>query len=361
MVAGLAFLSKKRFHPANLSNQKAVWEAQQQRELDGKKAKEREQQLKRERDDQELAGTRGERDQASLRFMYTPPPGMAASAPKKTGDDGDDDDQKPPAVRNDIKPSSSQDWMQRQPGDDDAAAAFRQMLAASASGAQSEDQNDSPSQEETKLAFSNSSGAALTGTTVERTVFQEGSSKSDPSSNLTALEKAVGRRNMGGSGTLEEQIARFPQLKNAPMAKGMTSTNVHVTFRPLGTQLRNVRCMACGSWGHTRGDRECPQSGWDPFSSAAHPQQSATNDKDTTKQAAASFRQKTVDRDDDSESDSSYEKRKKHRKKRRHRDDDAKKRKKKKRRQRSPSPDERCHRRKHKRRRREDSDSDSDS
>ena len=37
MVAGLAFLSKKGFNPANKCNQKSVWEARQQRELDEKK------------------------------------------------------------------------------------------------------------------------------------------------------------------------------------------------------------------------------------------------------------------------------------------------------------------------------------
>ena len=39
MVAGLAFLSKKGFNPANKSNQKSVWEARQQRELDEKKVR----------------------------------------------------------------------------------------------------------------------------------------------------------------------------------------------------------------------------------------------------------------------------------------------------------------------------------
>ena len=37
MVAGLAFLSKKGFNPANKSNQKSVWEARQQKVLDEEK------------------------------------------------------------------------------------------------------------------------------------------------------------------------------------------------------------------------------------------------------------------------------------------------------------------------------------
>ena len=58
---------------------------------------------------------------------------------------------------------------------------------------------------------------------------------------LSALEKAVGRRDGNQSLSLDEQVARFPQLKDAPMAKGMTGSNIGVSFKPLGAQLRNVR------------------------------------------------------------------------------------------------------------------------
>merc|ERR1711862_377424 len=44
---------------------------------------------------------------------------------------------------------------------------------------------------------------------------------------------------------------------------------VGLNFKPLGAVLRNVRCMACGKWGHSRGDRECEVSGWNPFVSNA--------------------------------------------------------------------------------------------
>ena len=80
----------------------------------------------------------------------------------------------------------------------------------------------------------------------------------------TQLEKAVGRRDNTAL-TLEEQVARFPSLKNAPMAPGMKSSNVEVSFKPLGAEIRNVRCLRCGVWGHQRGDRECKLGGWDPF------------------------------------------------------------------------------------------------
>jgi len=63
--------------------------------------------------------------------------------------------------------------------------------------------------------------------------------------------------------TLEkEQICRkkieekFAFLKNAPIVAEYAK-NVRVTHRPLGIEVRNVKCARCGEWGHTSGDREC--------------------------------------------------------------------------------------------------------
>lgn len=245
MVAGLAFLSKKSFNPKNLSNQKTVWEAREQKKQEDKRIAERETQLKREREDEELARVRhGETggEKVSLSFMYAaPPPGSGADdATKRASVDGKD----APVVATD-------NLLERQPGDDDAAAAFRAMLAGIATSQEEQNRDEG-------FAFSNSSGAALQGTTVDRT-FSELDGRS-------ALEKAVGRKDGNSALTLEQQVARFPQLQHAPMAKGMKGTDVQVNFKPLGTQLRNVQCLACGVWGHSRGDRECSKSGWDPFS-----------------------------------------------------------------------------------------------
>ena len=186
---------------------------------------------------------------STLTFMYAPPPGLEGPGESKV------------AISTvDVDPN---DLTQRQPGDDDAAAAFRAMLAAASVGLSDTNPDNGPGQPQ-GLTFSNSRGAALQGSTVDA---------NKKKAHMSALEKAVGKKTAQGL-SLEEQIERFPQLKNAPMAKGMTETNVNVTFKPLGTQLRNVRCLACGVWGHSRNDRECLVSGWDPFSGGPLPEAS---------------------------------------------------------------------------------------
>jgi CBF1 interacting corepressor len=120
------------------------------------------------------------------------------------------------------------------------------------------------------------------------------------------------------------------------MAKGMKGTDVQVNFKPLGTQLRNVQCLICGVWGHSRGDRECSKSGWDPFSMKG-PMVTASdaNAKQPNKlidESEAAAKDDKRCRDNlDSDSDDSYEDRRKEKKRRRKQ--------KKKRRQRSPSVD----------------------
>lgn len=51
---------------------------------------------------------------------------------------------------------------------------------------------------------------------------------------------------------------KFAFLKNAPVA-GDYAKNVAVHHRPLGIEVKNVRCLRCGEWGHAAGDKECPQ------------------------------------------------------------------------------------------------------
>jgi CBF1 interacting corepressor len=248
MVQGLKFLSKKGFNPQNQTNRKQVWEAQQYSKLEEERIGRRQDELKNEREDEEFCRIQhGDGSQAQLRFMYNAPPGIEKSE-EEEGKSADHSN------------ASSNDVTHIQPGDDAAAAAFRRMLASSATTQQTsqEEQEGAEETAQSTLRFE----PVLQGSTMDPS---EENQKTQEDDTRSKLEKAVGRRDRGGALTLEEQLARFPQLKNAPMAKGMSSTDVNVSFKPLGAQLRNVRCLSCGVWGHSRGDRECSKTGWNPF------------------------------------------------------------------------------------------------
>jgi CBF1 interacting corepressor len=283
MVAGLKFLSKKGFNPQNLSNQKKVWEREQQQKNDAAKAMERERQLKRERDDEELAKARG--DTLRLRFMYENPAGLEGA--KKTSDGAEatsSNQSNQPQIDTQLHSHSQSQTntsvtsgiaaslTERQPGDDDAAAAFRRLLAQASESSTPAKLDDLTSTTGEVSKRGDVDKLVMQGTSFDPMAEERGKSVSA----LSALEKAVGRKHDSKGGlTLEEQIQRFPALANAPRAPGMsnnpnnaTNSSQAVTFKPLGTQIRNVRCLACGIWGHSRGDRECEKSGWNPFASA---------------------------------------------------------------------------------------------
>jgi CBF1 interacting corepressor len=270
MVAGLKFLSKKGFNPQNFSNQKNVWEREQEKRQETKRLKDREAQLQRERDEEELARARGEIPKVG--FLYDVPPGMSRREKYQQAHDNDDD-QKPAAVdQHDSSKHDNNVTMDRQPGDDDAAAAFRLLLASSNAGAcdGSNMNQDDHSGISLRGAQQGKFGTVLQGSSVDPTADKEKmKDRRAAIEKQSALERAVGAKVGANNLSLEEQIQRFPVLAHAPRAKGMTATDVGVTFKPLGTQIRNVKCMACGIWGHSKGDRECRVSGWDPFAAAS--------------------------------------------------------------------------------------------
>ena len=268
MVQGMKFLSKKSFNPTNLSNQKRVWEREQRAKQEEERLKQREIQLRRERDDQELAEARGDAARNSVSFLYKAPPGMTD---EKKGTTTATSSSTAAAATN---LSQSKDLVfERQPGDDDAAAAFRQLLAATSNSAQDTSTSDAASSHENPSSAAGSAfGVVLQGTTETSDGDEPDSKQPAKPSALSALEKAVGRKNnaavLAGT-TLEEQIQRFPALANAPREKGLDASKVGVNFKPLGAHIRNVRCFVCGTWGHSKGDRECPKSGWNPFASSS--------------------------------------------------------------------------------------------
>ncbi len=165
--------------------------------------------------------------------------------------------------------SGTSSLFERQPGDDDAAAAFRAMLARGTM------QGDQP----------HSSVQSLQGQVETKNANASKDEKEEDAINeardrdlRTNLEKAVGRGITSGSGvTLAQQMERFPMLKGAPRVlpkssvvgddgKESSETDVvGLNFKPLGQVLRNVKCLKCGQWGHSMGDRECGVSGWNPF------------------------------------------------------------------------------------------------
>ena len=324
MVQGMAFLSKKGFNPHNNTNRKQVWEAQQHSKQEKERLRKRQEQLQKEKEDQELElATRGEigGSQAQLRFMYDAPPGMETketkNGNKKSGTQ---------------KTSDTDDLSQIQPGDDAAAVAFRQMLAAAAAsnGNQDEDPvNDNNDQNDADKTFKFT--PSLQGSMVEADSrynkkegddANEGDVKKAPSrDSRSALEKEVGRKNRSTQNNLsyEQQIERFPQLKNAPMAvkrggaDGDSDKPMMVHFKPLGSQILHVRCLACGIWGHQKGDRECQKSGWNPFAMPSSSSSSILPPKRSEKESKREEKDRRRERSEESD-------RRKHRRRRR-RDD----------------------------------------
>lgn len=287
MVQGMAFLSKKGFNPQNNSNRKRVWEAQQHSKQEKERLRQRQEQLSREQEEQELERvTRGEigGSQAQLRFMYDAPPGLNKEKGNERAEKIESGESKKSrsATSESSKTTSMDQLAQIKPGDDEAAIAFRRMLAASVQKGSNDGSVRNQSEKETSdpttlLAPSEFKFTPNLQGAIDPQDGDDKKKKSVGQDSRSALEKAVGRKDRGQNLSYQQQIERFPQLKNAPMAVSMKkqqsgdsegagdASTLMVNFKPLGGVIQHIRCLACGVWGHARGDRECSKSGWDPF------------------------------------------------------------------------------------------------
>jgi CBF1 interacting corepressor len=287
MVQGMAFLSKKGFNPQNNSNRKRVWEAQQHSKQEKERLRQRQEQLTREQEEQELERvTKGEigGSQAQLRFMYDAPPGL--NNKEKANERAEEKEARESKKSGGVAPLSSETTSmdhltQIKPGDDEAAIAFRRMLAASVEKGSNNCDGDNQSQQATDPSSPSAPSEFKFTTNLQGAMDpKDGDDKKQKAvgqDSRSALEKAVGRKDRGQNLSYQQQIERFPQLKNAPMAVSMKkqqngesegggeASTLMVNFKPLGGVIQHVRCLACGTWGHARGDRECSKSGWDPF------------------------------------------------------------------------------------------------
>ncbi|GMH61309.1 hypothetical protein TrRE_jg13488, partial [Triparma retinervis] len=231
----LSFLQKKSWHTAKSSNVKEVWLKEEEAKKLKKKNAERDEVIKREKEAEELERSMtGEigGNKASLSFMYKEP-------------EANKEDEKS------FVQSVDDSHVEYDDADDDAARAFKRMMAGVV-------------EVENKIGF----GEKEEGEEGVKDVWEKAQVEDDlykeANKDLSALEKATGKKRKI-TGSLASQVEMFPELKNAPVAKGLQHTSVSIKFNPLGKQFRQVKCMKCGAFGHQKGDRECRVGGWDPF------------------------------------------------------------------------------------------------
>ncbi|GMI24690.1 hypothetical protein TrCOL_g10378 [Triparma columacea] len=243
----LSFLQKKSWHTAKSSNVKEVWLKEEEAKKLKKKYAERDEVIKREKEAEELERSiTGEigGNKASLSFMYKEPEANKEDGGGGGGTHG--------GSKLDIEKSFVQSMddshVEYDDADDDAARAFKRMMAGVV-------------EVENKIGFGEEEAG-------EKDVWEKSQVEEDlykeANKNLSALEKATGKKRKI-TGSLASQVEMFPELKNAPVAKGLQHTSVSIKFNPLGKQFRQVKCMKCGAFGHQKGDRECKMGGWDPF------------------------------------------------------------------------------------------------
>eukprot|EP00899_Mesostigma_viride_P003441 jgi/Mesvir1/13098/Mv06077-RA.1 len=220
------FLNQKTWHPLSYQNQKRKWIAEQEHAVKERfkqqRAKEFEQELEFFRNTEQLTGGEKEsvRAKQSLSFMYQRPPGYDAVSASQAKEADEAKEQglpvgtaEAPVTDESIRPTLSA------------------MLATPDCSATGGD------------PFAG--GLVVRGNVASR----------DSTGRLQARTRDVFGRAVATSD-------QFPILKNAPRHDVGDTTAVRP--RPFALELRNVRCLRCGMYGHSSGDRECPMKGVNP-------------------------------------------------------------------------------------------------
>ncbi|XP_072995150.1 uncharacterized zinc finger CCHC domain-containing protein At4g19190 [Typha latifolia] len=95
----------------------------------------------------------------------------------------------------------------------------------------------------------------------EKRRSDESNATQDPASTSASTIPEKSRSDVGKKARSKDVFGRtlpteqeFEVLKNAPRLE----TGVPVRSKPFGVEIRNVRCVRCGTYGHQSGDRECP-------------------------------------------------------------------------------------------------------
>lgn len=88
----------------------------------------------------------------------------------------------------------------------------------------------------------------------EGTQRDDGPSSSMPQSSLPLNEEKKKPRPKDVFGRSLPTEEEFEVLKNAPRLE----TGAPARVKPFGIEVRNVKCLRCGNYGHQSGDRECP-------------------------------------------------------------------------------------------------------
>ena len=202
-----------------------MWERKEQAKKAKEHEKKRQEQIKKEAETEELEKSIGGElggKKASLGFMYNAPGGSHVNEEKE-----DDGHSKKEECVDDEGEASSVPYDE---DDDEATRAFKRMMAGFEEKPSVATSRGTPTKE-------GEDRAAL-----EDELFKEANK------NLTALEKATGKRR-SATDSWKNQTDMFPELKNAPVAKGMHGTNVAIKFNPLVSeeQVKRSEAMQCNA------------------------------------------------------------------------------------------------------------------